>query len=141
MLIAENFYNSHPGRIILKVITRKGISQAALARLAECKPQELNAIIQCKRTVPLALGLRIERILDMEEGFFGKIQLQNSIASIKHQATKSEKATPSIRSIVFWDIDMSKLDWIKNRDFIIKRVREYGNNYELSQINEYYGIS
>lgn len=35
---------------------------------------------------------------------------------------------PNIRRILFWDTDFDKIDWGKNRNFVIARVIERGNN-------------
>jgi len=39
-----------------------------------------------------------------------------------------------IRKILFWDTDFNKIDWIKSRYAIIKRILESRNATEISEI-------
>ena len=41
---------------------------------------------------------------------------------------------------LFWDVDRSRLDMEKNRDYIIKRVLEYGLINDWRLLQEYYGL-
>jgi hypothetical protein len=46
---------------------------------------------------------------------------------------------PRFRKEIFWDTDISKLDYKKNADAIIIRVLERGNMDEWNEIKRYYG--
>ena len=52
--------------------------------------------------------------------------------------------TPSdiihLSSKAFWDVDMSKLDYEKNADYIIRKVFEYGSWEDLLEVTAYYQI-
>ncbi len=39
----------------------------------------------------------------------------------------------------FWDVDMMKLDYEKNADYIIRKVFEYGTLDDILEITAYYG--
>ena len=43
------------------------------------------------------------------------------------------------RKAVFWDTDIDKLDWEKNRQWIIRRVFEYGGEEEILETIRFYG--
>ena len=43
------------------------------------------------------------------------------------------------RRAIFWDIDLEQLDWIENKEWIIQRVFEYGNEKEIETILQFYG--
>ena len=47
---------------------------------------------------------------------------------------------PRLRRILFWDTDMDKIDWTKQKKAVIKRVRERGNFQEKKEIAEFYHI-
>ena len=51
--------------------------------------------------------------------------------------------TPSdiihLSSKAFWDVDMSKLDYEKNADYIIRKVFEYGSLEDILELTVYYG--
>lgn len=44
-----------------------------------------------------------------------------------------------IRSILFWDTKIEKLDWQKQKKAIIKRIFERGNDIEKTEITRFYG--
>jgi hypothetical protein len=39
----------------------------------------------------------------------------------------------------FWDIDMNKLDYEKEADYIIRKVFEHGNWEDILEVTAYYG--
>lgn len=39
----------------------------------------------------------------------------------------------------FWDTDMSKMDYEKNADYIIRKVFEYGSLDDIMEVTAYYG--
>jgi hypothetical protein len=45
----------------------------------------------------------------------------------------------SIRKELFWDVDPTHLDQVKNKRLIIDRIISYGNLSELLEILNYYG--
>ena len=47
--------------------------------------------------------------------------------------------TPLLRKQIFWDTDMSQLDYKKQANAIIVRVLERGNMDEWNEIKRYYG--
>ncbi len=46
---------------------------------------------------------------------------------------------PHLDSKIFWDTDMSELDWQKHANAIIVRVLERGSMSDWSEIKRYYG--
>lgn len=62
----------------------------------------------------------------------------------KPAKTRSIIYTPAAggerRRILFWDTDFDKIDWGKNRNFVIARVIERGNREEQEEIARFYGI-
>lgn len=128
------------GTIIKRDLKKRGISQIELSRSIGISYKTLNRIINNHRAIETAYAIKIERILNYEPSFL--INLQNYII----QRDKDQKSiilygtAPAIRKCVFWDIDMNKLDWRKNKTFIINRVSQYGNPSEKSAINKFYGL-
>ena len=43
------------------------------------------------------------------------------------------------RKSVFWDTDIETLEWEKNRQWIIRRVFEYGGEEEILETIRFYG--
>lgn len=40
---------------------------------------------------------------------------------------------------LFWDTKVDKINWIRNKKWVIKRVFEYGNEQEIKEIIRFYG--
>ena len=40
---------------------------------------------------------------------------------------------------LFWDTKIEKINWIRNKKWVIKRVFEYGNDLEIKEIIHFYG--
>ena len=60
----------------------------------------------------------------------------------KKENKNQEKAHPDfkkLRKILFWDTDMSKIDWQKQKKAVIKRIFERGNEEEKEVITQFYG--
>src|SRR4051812_40964027 len=41
----------------------------------------------------------------------------------------------------FWDVDMNKMDYDKNADYIIRKVFENGNWNDILEVTSYYGLT
>lgn len=134
----EAYKGIAPGKIILSCLREGNMTQRDLSDAIGEHYQTLNAIIKGKRTITIPLSLKLDDALHFERGFFALIQTYYQLR--QHKPLESQnRSIPIIRKVVFWDIDMGKLDWNKNRDFIIKRVHERGNADEINSINEFYG--
>ncbi len=141
MISVFDIYKGIPiGTIIKRDLKKRGISQIALSRSIGISYKTLNRIINNHRKIENTYAIKIEKILNYEPSLL--INLQNYII----QRDKNQKSivlygtTPVIRKCVFWDIDMNKLDWRKNKNFIINRVSQYGNPSEKTAINDFYGL-
>lgn len=54
--------------------------------------------------------------------------------------SESVSGIPRIRRILFWDTDFDRINWGRNRDFIISRILERGNMEEQAEIARFYGL-
>ena len=74
------------------------------------------------------------------EGFFYRIQANHDIYTcLKEQAMNNRPNLKLYRKAVFWDTDINTLDWDKNRQWIIRRVFEYGGEDEILETIRFYG--
>ncbi len=46
----------------------------------------------------------------------------------------------NISPALFWDVDVSKLDWQQHRQLITERVIQRGSLKEIQEVTEHYGI-
>lgn len=45
-----------------------------------------------------------------------------------------------IRKALFWDTDINKIDWDKNKTAVLRRIFERGNENEIAEIISFYGF-
>ena len=135
----DKFKGIHPGIILERELKKRGIAQRPLALSIGEHPQTLNAITKGKRNLPISIALKIEEKLGWEEGSLAILQTYYEIQEAKK---KSKPLTPNlslIRKSVFWDTDISQIDWDKQKNAVIRRIMERGNALEIKEIKRFYG--
>ncbi len=133
------FKGIHPGIILERELKKRGIAQRPLALSIGEHPQTLNAITKGKRNLPISIALKIEEKLSWEEGSLAILQTYYEIQEAKK---KFKPLTPNlslIRKSVFWDTDISQIDWDKQKNAVIRRIMERGNALEIKEIKHFYG--
>lgn len=136
--LIEKYKGIHPGIILARLLSQKGISQRPFALSIDEHPQTINAITKGRRKLNTALALKIEKKLNLEEGTLALLQ---TYFDIKQEKSKVEQNTPNLnllRKSLFWDTDISKIDWQQQRIAVIKRVFERGNDSEKEEIKRFY---
>ncbi|RXJ51499.1 helix-turn-helix transcriptional regulator [Gelidibacter gilvus] len=136
--LIEKYKGIHPGIILERLLNQKGISQRPFAISIGEYPQTINAITKGKRKLNTALALKIEKKLNLEEGSLALLQ---TYFEIKEEKSKLEQNTPDLtllRKSLFWDTDISKIDWQQQSIAVIKRVFERGNDIEKEEIKRFY---
>lgn len=128
------------GKLISFMLEKLGYSQSEFSQRIHIQPQLLNSIIKGHRPIPLALCLTLDNELGFTEGSFAFLQLQNQINHIKEKNIQIYDGVPAIRRIVFWDTDFDKIDWSRHKDYVVRRVMDYGNEEEKQEIRRFYGI-
>ncbi len=128
----------HPGKFLERELNKRKLNQRQFAISIHEHPQTLNAIIKGKRSMNIDLSLKIEKQLEMQEGFLMTLQVfyDIEIANRKNQATPD---LSKIRSVTFWDTSIDKIDWDKHKVSVIKRVFSRGNEDEQNEIIRFYG--
>ena len=122
------------------MLTQKGISQRPFALSIDEYPQTINAISKGRRKLNTPLALKIEKKLNLEEGTLALLQ---TYFDIKEEKNKVAQDTPNLnllRTSLFWDTDISKIDWQNQSIAVIKRVFERGNDIEKKEIKRFYPI-
>lgn len=137
MNMIEAYKGIPPGKIIARNLEKRGLSQRKLSEEIGEHYQTMNAIIMGSRHLTISQSLKLDKALGFPDGFFAIVQTYYLIA-LAQKGRIEEKPVPSIRSVVFWDIDPEKLDWNKNKDFIVSRVNQRGNKEEIENVRKYY---
>ena len=86
------------------------------------------------------LALKIEKTLGIDEGYFMTLQVFYDIKELKRKQHKLHPDFTKLRHILFWDTKMENIDWEGQKNAIIKRVYERGDEIEKNEIIRFYGI-
>jgi plasmid maintenance system antidote protein VapI len=138
--ILNIFKGLHPGIIIRRELAKRNIPSGRFAIAIGEFPQTMSAIIKGRRSMNTPLSLKIERALDFEEGSLMSLQLFYDIRQIKQAESAGYKPDLSkLRPVIFWDTDINRIDWNKNKRAVIERVFQRGNKAEQEEIARFYG--
>jgi antitoxin HigA-1 len=130
----------HPGVILERELKELKLSKRKFALSIGEHPQTICAIIKGKRDMNIPVSLKIEKALHMSEGYLMTLQIYYSIKKITNQEQANIHPDLSLlRKALFWDTDMQKINWVQQKNAIIKRVFERGNDQEKAEILRFYG--
>ncbi len=129
----------HPGFVLERELEKRQIRKGSFALQIQEYPQTLSTITKGKRDMNIGLALKIEQMLGIEEGFFMILQVYYDIEQEKKKQNSTKPNLSIIRTILFWDTNMEKIDWQKQKKAIIKRIFERGNEMEKKEITRFYG--
>jgi plasmid maintenance system antidote protein VapI len=130
----------HPGFILERELKNRNLSKRKFAISIEEHYQSIWLISKGQRNMNLPLSLKIERALNMPEGFLMTLQVFHSIKILKNTEQSFNSPDLSlIRKALFWDTDIQKINWEQQKRSVIKRVFERGNDQEKAEIERYYG--
>jgi antitoxin HigA-1 len=132
----------HPGIILDRKLKEKKLPKGRFALLINEYPQTLGAITKGKRSMNIALAMKIEKELKLPEGYLMMLQIFFDIKQEKNKLLEKLKPDLSkLRKGLFWDTDVNKIDWHSQRRAVIQRVFERGNSDEKAEITRFYGDS
>lgn len=130
----------HPGIVLERKLKERKLSKGRFALLINEYPQTLGAITKGKRKMNTALALKIEKELGLAEGFFMTLQVFHDIRQEKRKMSgKTHPGLSKLRRGLFWDTDIEKIDWQRQKRAVIQRVFERGNDKEKAEITRFYG--
>jgi plasmid maintenance system antidote protein VapI len=129
----------HPGFILDRELKERHLRKGPFAISLQEFPQTLVSITKGKRRMNTNLALKIEKALGIDEGYFMILQVYYDIEETKRRQNKEHPDLTKLRRILFWDTKMENIDWEKQKNAIIKRVFERGNEIEKKEIIRFYG--
>lgn len=129
------------GKILEVILSRKNISQKELADMSNEYPQRIHDYIKGQRKFNIKASLSIERALNINiEGFFMKIQTNHDIYNyVMAQERAIHPDLTKISKGLFWDTKIEMINWVRNKEWVIQRALEYGNETEIKEIIRFYG--
>ncbi len=136
--LVDKYKGIHPGMILMRELKKKNLKQAPFALSLQVYPQTLNAITKGKRTITPELSLKIDRALGLEQGTMHILQAYYEIQKARLETNRHPDLS-ILRKALFWDTDVSKIDWEQQYKSVIKRTFERGNFQEKEEIIRFYG--
>lgn len=128
----------HPGKYIGRELEKRHFNQRQFALVLNEHPQTLNAIIKGSRNLNLKLALKIEKHLDLEEGFLMHLQVCFDIKKLKTDFNYHPDLSKFNRT-TFWDTSIENIDWKRMKKAVISRIFSYGSSEEQQEIERFYG--
>jgi addiction module HigA family antidote len=131
----------HPGAIIKREIKKRGLRKKDFALKVNVHAQTISAIIKEKRSITPGLSISLGTNLGVEPDYFMLLQASYNVKKARLQTRK--QFTPDLKKIrksLFWDTDFNKIDWERNKRSVIRRIFERGNDEEIQEIINFYGI-
>jgi antitoxin HigA-1 len=130
----------HPGIILSRELKKRKLPKRQLALKIGEYPQQIGDITNGKRRINPSLSIRLGNALDFDESFFSVLQTYYDIdQEKKRQSLQYQPDLNKFRRVLFWDTDINSIDWIKNKNSVVKRVFERGNEQEIKEIVRFYG--
>jgi antitoxin HigA-1 len=129
----------HPGLYLDRKIREQNLKKGHLALAVNEYPQTLTTITKGKRDMNTALALKLEKALGLEEGTLMILQVYYEIGQIKKKQYTDTPDLKKLRPVIFWDTDISSIDWSRQYRAVIRRVFERGNEKEKKEIARFYG--
>jgi len=130
----------HPGFILDRVLKERHLRKGPFAISLQEFPQTLVSITKGKRRMNINIALKIEEALGIEEGYFMVLQVYHDIEEARRSQNKEHPDLSKLRRVLFWDTLMENINWGKQKNAVIKRVFERGNDSEKEEITRFYGI-
>ena len=136
----EKYKGIHPGLILDRELKKRNLKKGPFALSLQEYSQTLNEITKGRRGLTPALSLKIDKAFGLEDGTMFILQAHYEIKKEKQKGQLIEHPDLSIiRKILFWDTDINKIDWEKQKNAVIRRVWERGNEQEKKEIQKFYG--
>ncbi len=129
----------HPGLILERELKQRHLPKGPFAISLDEYPQTLVSITKGKRRMNTNLALKIEKAFGIEEGFFMTLQVFYDIKELKKHQYKLLPDFTKLRRVLFWDTKMENIDWERQKNAVIKRIFERGNEIEKNEIIRFYG--
>ncbi len=129
----------HPGFIVERELKLRKLPKNKFAIVLNEHPQTIVSILKGRRKMNTALSLKIEKLLDLEEGILMVLQAYYDIEQEKKKQQANTPDLSKLRSVLFWDTSINTINWEKQKNAVIKRVYERGNENEREEISRFYG--
>ncbi len=129
------------GKVLEHILRRAKITQKQLSVETGIYPQRISELIKGTRNFTIQQSIDIEKALGIGiKGYFYKIQANYEV--YVYLTEKEMLIHPDLSKFsmaLFWDTRIEKINWIKNKEWVIQRIFEYGNSQEIEEAIRFYG--
>ena len=131
-----------PGAVLSRELKKRGLESKQFALSLGEYPQTINAISKGRRGINPALSIKLGEKLGVNAEYFMLLQAYYEVEKKKQEILLKNQAKPNmsiLTKILFWDTDIDKIDWQKQKRAVILRVFERGTESEIKEIISFYG--
>ena len=132
----------YPGAVLSRELKKRGLESKQFALSMGEYPQTINAIRKGRRGINPSLSIKLGEKLGVDAEYFMVLQACYEVEKIKQENLLKNQAKPNmeiINKILFWDTDIDKIDWQRQKRSVILRVFERGTELEIEEIISFYG--
>ncbi len=130
----------HPGLYLETELKKRKISKKEFAESVQEHLQTIVSITKAKRKFTPELSIKTDAFLQLDEGFILTLQAFYEIKKLKEEINNQKPDLTKIRPVLFWDTDLNQINWQKQKESVLKRVIERGNNQEKEEIFRFYNL-
>ena len=130
----------HPGLYLETELKKRKISKKEFAESVNEHLQTIVSITKAKRKFTPELSIKTDAFLQLDEGFILTLQAFYEIKKLKEELNNQKPDLTKIRPVLFWDTDLNQINWQKQKESVLKRVIERGNNQEKEEIFRFYNL-
>ena len=130
-----------PGAVLSRELKKRGLDSKQFAHSLGEYPQTINAISKGRRGINPMLSIKLGEKLGVNAEYFMLLQAYYDVEK-KKQELLNHQAKPQIaifHKALFWDTNIEKIDWQRQKRAVIRRVFERGTETEIKEIISFYG--
>lgn len=135
----EKIKGVHPGDILRRELKIRDIKGSQLADYIDEHKQTISAILNKRRDINPKLSIKLGKQFNVDEDYFMLLQASYDVKNTSQAEIQNSPNMNNLRKVIFWDTNIDKIDWEKNKKAVIKRILERGNKTEINEIISFYG--
>ena len=131
-----------PGAVLSRELKKRGLESKQFALSLGEYPQTINAISKGRRGITPALSIKLGEKFGVGAEYFMLLQAYYEVEKQKQENLFKNQAKPDmaiLKKILFWDTDIDKIDWQRQKRAVIRRIFERGTETEIKEIISFYG--
>ena len=131
-----------PGAVLSRELKKRGLESKQFALSLGVYPQTITAINKGRRGINAGLSIKLGEKLGVDAEYFMLLQACYEVEKEK-QELLARQAKPNIaifQKALFWDTNIDKIDWQRQKRAVIRRVFERGTDTEIKEIISFYGV-